>query len=155
MDYKRYFNQRTEKIAQDLLGRLIVRELPSGLLVGQIVETGAYKGGIKKDERIVEARAGMLYDSGKVFLMPHRGNLLFNISTEDEGACVELRRLNVNGKNIEGSGTITNFLQARELDNTILGRNGLNILDFKPKSIGKVKITHGEADNCLSYYFLT
>ena len=130
MDYKAFFERKSEDVAQDLLGRLAIRKTPSGIFAAEITETGAYRGG-----KITPARQGMLYEPGRLFLMANRGYLLLNIACQgDVPACVELRELSLPfpissppefdlpRTKIVGPGTISKFLHLTpEMDNLALG----------------------------------
>jgi DNA-3-methyladenine glycosylase len=50
-----FFNRDPRRVARALLGKLLVREIPSGILAGRIVETEAYLG---EDDAAAHAAAG-------------------------------------------------------------------------------------------------
>ncbi len=149
MDHEAWiFKQSPKEGARDLLGRLIIRRTGSGMYAAEIVETGAYAGG-----EMTDARIGMTYDAGRIFLMPHRGHYMLNIACGESGpACIEIREI-YDQKKIEGSAKIANYLQLPPtLDGKFLGEeSGLFISDEKFRK-GKVIKESGVAGNCVGIY---
>ncbi len=145
-----FFGRKAQEVAKDLVGRIIIRKLDSGVYAALISEAGAYEGLVGADPQ--GPRKGMFYNSGNIFLMPHRGHNLFNIACGDSGpACVEIRELQ-GEKRIEGSGAITNYLKIGTLDNKPLGdKTGLYVSDESYFS-GKINRSGGSADNCKGIY---
>ena len=150
MDYSAFFERKTETVARDLLGRLLIRIGQKGSVGFEIAETGAYVGG-----EMTPQREGMLYDAGKIFLMSHRGHHMLNIASGDnEGpACVEIRAVRDLSKIISGSAAVTNLLRIpAELDGFVLGeKSGLYVSDEKFRT-GKIHTQKGDADNCIGIY---
>ncbi len=149
MNYEDLFGKPAEEVALDLIGRTISRKLGRGYRTGIITETGAYE-----DGREIQAREGMKYAPGTVFLMPFRGKYLFNIATEEEGipSCVEIRQVQIKDYKITGSGRITKALSLLNLDGRLLGEE-LNI-SGAPVNPLLVKKTEGTAKNCVGYFSL-
>ena len=147
MDYNKFFGKTSEEVAKDLLGRLLVRNTENGTTAGEIIETGAYEEG-----KEIPSREGMKYAPGTIFLMPFRGYQLLNISTDKENypSCVEIRRVRFHDKTIKGPGSITNFIDAKDLDGVVLG-NELEISRDQPTDL-IIRKEKGSADNCLGYF---
>lgn len=145
-DYAKFFNRNSEEVAQDLLGRIILRVSDRGASGAQISATGAYNG-----VNSITPRKGMNYTPGTIFLMPWRGSYLFNITTENEGSpsCVEVREISFHDRRIIGSGKITNELQLN-LDGVVLG-NEVKIIG-EAAGYNRIRKTKGVADNCLGYF---
>jgi 3-methyladenine DNA glycosylase Mpg len=153
MDYHRFFNREPEQVAQDLLGRLIIRKTDSGIYAAEVKITAAYRGG----ER-TSAREGMMYDPGKLFLMPYRGHLFFNIATGGSNpmSCVEIREVS-GDKRISGPGSVTKFLQlAQNSDGKQLGGESEVYVSEEPYRTGKIAPVNleGKADNLVGAYRL-
>lgn len=157
MNYERFFDRNVDEVAQDLLGRALVRKTSKGMLGLQISETGAYLGA---DIDLVNPKpnhpqTGMLYDPGKIFLMPCRGSRLLNIAcgdSRDPAACVDIRLLTDLTKSVKGAGSISNFLQIpEELNSMFLGdESGLYITEKFNK--GSIKKESGKIKNCRGIY---
>ena len=150
MDYKAFFGRNSEIVAKELVGKTLKRTYDHRTSVsGKILETGAYK-----DGKRTQSRTGMLYAPGTLFLMPFRGYQLFNIATDKENipSCVEIRRIQVKDKEIEGPGAISKFLGIEDLDGIVLG-NELRILE-SAKPVSKIKKLQGSANNCLCYFLI-
>lgn len=148
MDHESFFKQSAKEGARDLLGRLIIRMTDKGIYAAEIVETGAYVGG-----EMTDARIGMTYDAGRIFLMPHRGYHMLNIACgESEPACIEIREIH-DQKKIDGSAKIANYLTIPPtLDGKFLGtESGLFISEEKFRK-GKVAKETGIAGNCVGIY---
>ncbi len=148
MNYKQFFGRKAEKVAEELLGRLIVRNTNKGSTSVRILEVGAYEEGKETDPR-----TGMQYGPARLFLMPYRGSLLLNIATDREiyPSCVEIRKVATHDKTITGSGAVSRFLGITpDLDGLVLG-DEIQILG---NSVDKSQIRRaaGNADNCLGVY---
>ncbi len=151
MDYKKFFERKTQDVAQELLGRIVVRKLESGIFAAEITETGAYVG-LGNDVH-EDARKGMFYTAGHIFLMPFRGSQLFNIASgAGSPACVEIREV-CGERRVAGSGAIANFLKlTANMNNMPLGeKSGVYISDDSYRT-GKVSRSEGQADNCKGFY---
>ncbi len=96
-----FFNQPTLKVAQELLGKYIVRKIGSRILTGKIVETEAYIGPRDKASHAfggkVTARNKAEYlEGGHCYIYLVYGMYWqFNVTTEREGKpeCVLIRAL--------------------------------------------------------------
>lgn len=148
MDYNTFFGRKSEVVARELLGKKLSRAVKIGELSGTIAETGAYEGG-----DITSSRNGMLYRPGTLFLMPFRGYHLLNIATDREGfpSCVEIRKILVPGKQIEGSGAISRFFNMEDFNGVLLGDevNVCDNVDFENFEIVK---REGGPKNCLGFF---
>ncbi len=153
MKYDNFFSRNTKDVAQDLLGRMIIRRTDSGIYAAMISETGAYVGLVGADPH--GPRKVMFYDAGKISLMPHRGHLMLNIASgESDPACVEIRELR-GERRIEGSGAITNFLKIpADLDGKMLGYESGVFITEEKYGLGKASRSSGQADNCKGIYSL-
>jgi 3-methyladenine DNA glycosylase Mpg len=156
MDYRAFFNRKSDVVAKDLLGRYLVKTTPSGLTrcerLCELTEVGAYKGDLD-----LPSRAGMSYAPGELFLMPYRGTLLFNIATGKEGdpACVEIRAAKFGEKETKGSGRIAHMFGLTEkLD----GKDFEKVfrLSGDPVARKNISFSHGRgmSENCTGYFSL-
>lgn len=147
MDYKRFFNRKSEEVAKDLLGRFLIRNTAKGTTAGRIIETGAYEGG-----KETPSREGMKYAPGSIFLMPFRGNYFLNIATDKENypSCVEIRKVAFHNKVVKGPGATTNYLNIKKnLDGILLGEE----LQISEDKVGeKIKKVKTGPENCLGYF---
>src|SRR3989344_3730736 len=148
MDYKAFFSRSSVNVAKDLLGRFIVRNSNKGSIYANILEIGAYEGG-----KEIKARMGMEYEPARLFLMPYRGSLLFNISTGKEmhPSCVEIRRIATHNKTIKGAGAASRFFGlTKNLDGITLGEEiqilGINVVK------DHILETRGGSENCVGIY---
>lgn len=149
MDYKKFFGRKSEEVAQDLLGRFLIKTTRKAI-VGMITQTGAYEEG--KD---IVSRDGMKYAPGTIFFMPFRGSNLLNIATEKEGypSCVEIREVAFPDRVVTGSGAVTNFLDLKQgLEGKLVGKE-LKI-SGKPVEKTKIKKVNGTSENCLGYFLI-
>jgi DNA-3-methyladenine glycosylase len=97
---REFFTRDTVEVAQDLLGRMLVRVLPGGdLLAGRIVETEAYREGDQAAHcyRGKTARNAPMYAPGGIAYVyfVYGMHYCFNVVTEAEGtgAAVLIRAL--------------------------------------------------------------
>jgi len=88
---RNFYERDPAKVAEDLLGKVLVRKLDSEILSGKIVETEAYYG---KNDPASKAYKGrkifnelMFMDVGKAFIYMVHGNWLLNIVAHVRG-CV-------------------------------------------------------------------
>ena len=151
------YEQNAEAIAKALLDGKIIRNLPEGKLIGRILGTGSYE-----DGRPVQSRRGMLYDSGKIFLMPFRGLTSLNIATDIRAipSCVEIRAAEFDGQIIETPYKLAKFLSLdykipeKNLDGRLLGDELCIELPEKPIPEDCIIINrpNTKSENCISYY---
>ena len=150
MKYEEFFGRNSEEVARDLLGRYISRKSDGKIIVAEILQTGAYEGGNETD-----ARQGMKYGPGNIFLLPYRGSLLLNFATGESGepSCVEIRNVLSSQGEIKGPGAVSNFLSLdKSLEGIMLGKE-LQIVGEPEKRPG-IKRTKGSPENCLGYFSL-
>jgi 3-methyladenine DNA glycosylase Mpg len=83
-----FFARTALQVARDLVGNRLVRTVGGKKIEVVITEVMAHEGGTP-----TQARAGMEYAPGKIFLMPYRGLLFLNIATNAVGvaSCVFIR----------------------------------------------------------------
>ncbi len=150
MNYSRFFGRDADEVARDLVGRLLVRNLAGGTTGGRITEVGAYERG-----KEIASRAGMKYSPGKIFFMPFRGSLLFNIAAGKEGiaSCVEVRRLSFHDGDVKGSGAVTNYFELDETYEGVLLGGDLEIIG-EGVDASQIKKLRAPVDNCLGYFTL-
>jgi len=146
---RKFFNRKTEIIAEDLLGKYLVRETVNGNMVGKIVEVEAYIGpndktshsyNYKKTERtkIMYGKPGTLY----VYFI-YGMYFCLNVITEPEGmpCAVLVRKLYP----IDG---IELMIENRKVN---LGKNFKNLIDGPGKLCMAFNITKEEfngKDSC-------
>jgi len=95
-----FFNRDPRRVARALLGKLLVRKTPGGILAGRIVETEAYLG---KDDAAAHAAAGRTARNAVLFGPPGHAYVYFiygnhyclNVSCLPDGVpgCVLFRAL--------------------------------------------------------------
>ncbi|XP_044574840.1 DNA-3-methyladenine glycosylase-like isoform X2 [Cotesia glomerata] len=93
-----FYNIPCEQLAQQLLGKILVRKLKNGkILKGRIVETESYLGGIDKasqtyQNKVTSRNLPMYMPPGTIYVYLTYGMYhCFNISSQGEGAAVLLR----------------------------------------------------------------
>ena len=149
MNYNRFFSRNAKIVAQDLVGKMIVRESQSGSTGVLITETGAYENGR------TPSREGMLYAPGTIFLMPYRRSQLLNFATDksDVSSCVEIREISYFNEKINGSGKIANELGITEdLDGQFIWNNGLLLIDPQTDIRTKRVSPKTYSGICLAYF---
>lgn len=96
---RHFYNRPTAIVAQELLGKLLIRHFADGLFVGKIVETEAYLG---KDDAAAHSAKGrtkrteILFGmAGRAYVYQLRHHFLLNVVTEkiDIPTCVLFRAL--------------------------------------------------------------
>ena len=150
MNHNEFFGRKAERVAQDLLGRMLIRVTEKGITAGQITETGAYE-----NDNDTPSRSGMNYAPGCFFLMPYRGTYLLNIATERAGkpSCVEIRGLRFHDRQLKGSGLIAATLDIPyEFDGKPLGTEVKIEGNSAEHSI--IKRVNGASPNCVGYFSL-
>ncbi|XP_057323385.1 DNA-3-methyladenine glycosylase-like [Microplitis mediator] len=95
-----FYNTPCEQLAQQLLGKILVRRLENGIILkGRIVETESYLGGIDKasqtyQNKVTPRNIPMYMPPGTIYVYFTYGMYhCFNISSQGEGAAVLLRAL--------------------------------------------------------------
>ena len=150
MNYRKFFGRKSEEVAKDLLGKLLLKTTDTGSTSGRIIQTGAYECGNE-----TPSREGMKYAPGTLFLMPYRGSSLLNIATDERGfpSCVEIREIAFHDGKITGSGAVAKFFEiGADLDGILLG-DEIQIIG-EPVDRSKVKKIHGAVDNCIGYFLI-
>jgi len=115
---KEFFMQDVEKVAEDLLGCILIRKINGKELRGRIVETEAYfdeKDPASRARQNGDLRDTMMMEAGKVLVYGVHNNWLINFVTGNrrEARAVLLRAiepLNFNGKG-NGPGLLTKSLK--------------------------------------------
>ena len=97
---KRFYSRRTDEVARDLLGKVLVRQLPDGArLAGVIVEVEAYLASddpashSARGQRV--SNASMFQAAGTLYVYPIHAKYCLNVVTEAKGvgAAVLIRAL--------------------------------------------------------------
>ncbi len=156
-----FFARDSREVAQDLLGRELVRNVsPRRVYRGKITETGAYHGYIEGRKR-----EGLAYAPGMIFLyIGQRGYSTFCIATESEGvpSVVTIRELYpLEGIDMPVDGP-AKLVRALRIDRSFDGKsiNGNNLW-IEGNSIGSSEVqfifpqNRKMAPNCLGYYRLS
>lgn len=153
-----FFARDSREVAQDLLGRELVRSVsPRKVYRGRITETGAYHGYIEKRKR-----EGLAYAPGLIFLyVGQRGYATFCIATESEGepSVVTIRELYpLEGIDMPVDGP-AKLVRALRIDRNLDGKsiNGSNLcVEGESVDPSKVEFISPRqkrmAPNCLGYY---
>lgn len=150
-----FFARPSMEVAQDLIGRRLVRQISGKKYTAMITETGAYRGG---------NREGLRYGPGKVYVAIFRGgNATLCVGTEaqDVPAVVTIRKaypLEGLEADLGGSARLTNALHInKQLDGKSISDDELYIegISVEPSRIRFVAPRMEKmADNCLGYYRL-
>ena len=84
-----FFARSALQVAKELAGKRMIRDANGSKIELVITEISAHEGGTP-----IQARNGMSYAPGKIFLMPFRGRLFLNIATDHAGmpSCVFIRK---------------------------------------------------------------
>ena len=153
-----FFARDSREVAQDLLGRELVRSIsPRRIYRGRITETGAYHGYIEKRKR-----EGLAYAPGMIFLyVGQRGYATFCIATESEGepSVVTIRELYpLEGIDMPVDGP-AKLVKALRIDKDFNGKsiNGSNLwVEGEAVDSSRIELVSPRqrkmADNCLGYY---
>ena len=109
-----YFDRPTLEVARSLVGKYLVREQGSGLIVGRIIEVEAYIG---TEDKACHASKGRTARTDVLFGPPGHAYVylcygmyeMLNVVTEQEGfpAAILLRAVECEGKLIDGPGRLT------------------------------------------------
>lgn len=106
-----FFRRSAESVAQDLLGRILVRTLPNQKqLYGMISEVAAFEGKNERAHKVVN------YDPGIIGVSQRYGKFLLDISTNSAQipSCITIRSIYVpSGEGIvlvQGPGNVTKYL---------------------------------------------
>lgn len=150
-----FFARPSRPVAEDLIGRRLVRQIGGRQYVALITETGAYKGG---------NREGLRYGPGKIYVAIFRGgHATLCIGTEDEGvpSVVTVRKaypMEGVQDNLAGSARLTTALRIdKRLDGKSITEDELFIEGYsiEPTRIRFISPRMERmADNCLGYFRL-
>jgi DNA-3-methyladenine glycosylase len=109
-----YFDRPTLEVARSLVGKYLVREQGSGLIVGRIIEVEAYIG---TEDKACHASKGRTARTDVLFGPPGHAYVylcygmyeMLNVVTEQEGfpAAILLRAVECDGRLIDGPGRLT------------------------------------------------
>ncbi len=119
-----YFKRPTLQVARSLLGKFLVRENGSGLIVGKIIDVEAYVG---PEDRASHAARGRTTRTDVMFGPPGTSYVYliygmhhcFNVVTERDGypAAVLVRAVEIDGELVDGPGRVCKRLEInRELN---------------------------------------
>ncbi|XP_034942327.1 DNA-3-methyladenine glycosylase-like [Chelonus insularis] len=138
-----FYNVPCIDLAQNLLGKILVRQLENGtILKGRIVETESYLGGIDKasqsyQNKITPRTIPMYMLPGTIYIYFTYGMYYcFNISSQGEGAAVLLRGV----EPIEG---------IEEMENNRISR--LKSKSGKNKGLKVHELCNGPSKLCIAY----
>lgn len=85
---KNFFARSADKVAKDLLGKLLCRKINNKILIAKIVETEAYFGSEDPASRAVQngdLRETMLMEPATILVYGVHNNWLINFVTNDKG----------------------------------------------------------------------
>lgn len=155
-----FFNRSADKVAKELLGKIIVRKINENEIKAQIVETEAYFDENDPASRACQngdLRLTMRMESGTILVYGVHNNWMFNIVTDEEGkaSAVLIRAvepMNFDGK-CNGPGLLTKaliigkgFHKKNIIDNDeIWIEDNGNLQDYILKRVleGKVSLSGG------------
>jgi 3-methyladenine DNA glycosylase Mpg len=148
-----FFARNALEVAKELVGKRLVREVKGSKIELVITEISAHEGGSP-----TQARNGMNYAPGRIFLMPFRGRLFLNIATDHAGmpSCVFIRKgADITGKQIillDGPAKLTKHLRIFERMDGELLNSELFVEDsfVDPKLVAAGDC--GTAENCLGCF---
>lgn len=142
---KEFFNRDTTLVAQELLGKFLVRKFRGREIYAMITETEAYDGphdkashaskGETQRTKVMFGHPGYFY----VYLVYGMHQML-NIVTREHGypAAVLIRGVKSESRNVNGPGKVTKFFTiGRNVNNTIASKS--NSLWFEERLLEKAK----------------
>ncbi len=147
-----FFARPAAAVARELVGQTLVRLIDKKRIEVTIIAAEAFEGGVERRN----ARQGMLYAPGTIFVMSHRGHHYLNIATgaEGEASCVMIREVFSYGALVDGPGRIGNALEVKDLDGQLLGRELWIESAASPMPNEKLHLD-SPADNSLGGYRVT
>ncbi|MEK6823701.1 MAG: DNA-3-methyladenine glycosylase [Nanoarchaeota archaeon] len=119
---KKFFSKSADKVAKELLGKILIRKLNGKFLKAKITETEAYFGSEDPASRAVQngdLRQTMLMEAGTILVYGVHNNWLINFVTNDKGKAEAvliraLEPLNFNA-NTKGPGLLTKALKINKI----------------------------------------
>ncbi len=149
---RKFFERDTKVVANDLLGKFLVRETPKGRLIGKIIEVEAYLGPTDKashsyNYKKTERTKTMFKKPGTLYIYLIYGlYFCLNVITEPEGipCAVLIRQLFP----IDGIELMIKFRNAK------IGKNYRNLIDGPGKLCMAYTITKNEfngKDSCAAH----
>lgn len=147
-----FFARPAVEVAQDLIGRTLVRTRGRGHTRMVITAVAAHEGG-----KETAARRGMKYAPGTIFVMPFRGRHFLNISTgtEGEASCVFIRAGIVEGQPrevLDGPAKLAKRLAVNSLDSNPLGSELWIEGEAVSPALVEESIQSKVGDNCLGVF---
>jgi len=112
---REFFARSALQVAKELAGKKLVRDANGSRIELVITEVSAHEGGTP-----TQARNGMNYAPGRIFLMPFRGRLFLNIATDHAGtpSCVFIRKgADITGERVlllDGPAKLTKHLRIHQ-----------------------------------------
>jgi len=150
---KDFFARGALSVARELVGKRLVRNVGGSTIEFVITEVSAHEGGTP-----TQARNGMGYAPGRIFLMPFRGRLFLNIATDHVGtpSCVFIRKgADITGERVlllDGPAKLTKHLHiAEKMDGDALNSE----LWVEDTFVDPKLVTPGErgtAENCIGSF---
>jgi 3-methyladenine DNA glycosylase len=148
-----FFARSALQVAKELAGKRLIRDANGSKIELVITEVSAHEGGTP-----IQARNGMNYAPGKIFLMPFRGRLFLNIATDHAGmpSCVFIKKgADITGERIlllDGPAKLTKHLRIlQKMDGDLLNSE-LYVDDsfVDPKLVAPGE--RGTAENCVGCF---
>jgi 3-methyladenine DNA glycosylase Mpg len=157
---RKFFSRRSDIVAQDLLGRILVHERPDAATLYLLIkEASAYQGKIKSTSK------GLLCAPGTIGISTKYGQRMLDIATGEiaEPSCVTLIGGQIyDGRGfrvaVNGPGKLTSSLEIdRNYDGLIVDL-GVSPVWIGGESVGDEQILRRKKsntpENCLGYFYL-
>lgn len=148
---REYFVNRPDAVAQDILGRIVIRQFPEGKeTLARIKEVAAWRGEEDSSAKTMKYAPGIIGISCKF------GKFLIDIATESEKrpSCITLIALESIDGIIQGPGNVTKYLKVdRMFDRAPIDHPCLWIGGIPISKDQVHKRNSSKPGNCLGYFY--